>query len=67
MVVSMALAALWFIYGVAITTDLQQFIFLSAAGLPSRVRSDQGRENYLIAAHMLEHRGVERRSWQFGA
>ncbi len=45
--------------------------FLSAAaqyGLPSRVRSDQGRENYLIAAHMLEHRGRSMiTAWQFGA
>ncbi len=65
MVVSMALAALWSIYGVAITTDLQQFI--ACFSLPSRVRSDQGTENYLIAAHMLEHRGVERRSMITGS
>ena len=31
-------------------------------GLPSRVRSDQGRENYLVGAHMLHHRGVDRQS-----
>ena len=30
--------------------------------LPSRVRTDQGRENILIAHHMIEHRGAERRS-----
>ena len=30
--------------------------------LPSRVRSDQGRENILVAQHMIEHRGAERKS-----
>ena len=30
--------------------------------LPSRVRSDQGRENVLVAQHMIEHRGAERNS-----
>ena len=30
--------------------------------LPSRVRCDQGGENYSIALHMLWHRGVDRRS-----
>ena len=36
-------------------------------GLPSRVRSDQGRENYLVAQHMLEHRGVDCRSMLVGS
>ena len=35
--------------------------------LPSRVRSDQGRENYLVAQHMLEFRGTERRSMLIGS
>ena len=29
-------------------------------GLPSRMRSDQGRENSLVAQHMIHHRGAER-------
>ena len=45
-------------------------LFLEAVdlyGLPSRVRSDQGTENYRVAQHMLEHRGVERRSMLVGS
>ena len=45
-------------------------LFLSAIhrySLPSRVRSDHGRENYLVAVHMLEHRGVDRNSMVTGS
>jgi len=31
-------------------------------GLPSRVRSDQGGENYLVAQHMLHYCGIQRNS-----
>jgi len=34
--------------------------------LPSRVRSDQGLENKSVARHMIEKRGVERRSMLTG-
>lgn len=36
-------------------------------GLPSRVRSDQGLENVLVARHMIDRRGVERRSMLTGS
>ena len=45
-------------------------LFLTAIrqyALPSRVRSDQGRENYLVAVHMLEHRGHHRNSMITGS
>ena len=35
--------------------------------LPSRVRSDQGGENVLVAQHMIENRGAERNSMIVGA
>ncbi len=45
-------------------------LFLSAIrwyGLPSRARSDHGRENYLVAVHMLERRGSNRNSMITGS
>ena len=44
--------------------------FLSAVrqyALPSHVRSDHGRENYLVAVHMLECRGHDRNSMITGS
>ena len=45
-------------------------LFLTAVqqlGLPSRVRSDQGRENILVGCHMGEHRGAYRNSMLTGS
>ena len=45
-------------------------LFLDAInmyGLLSRVHSDQGRENILVARHMVKHRGADRRSMITGS
>lgn len=45
-------------------------LFLNAIqlfNLPSRVRSDQGSENLMVARHMIEKRGSERRSMLTGS
>ena len=45
-------------------------VFLEAVTqyrLPSQVRSDQGRENILVAQHMIEHRGLDRGSMIVGS
>ena len=45
------------------STVYQNFLeAVSTYGLPSRIRTDQGRENTLIAQHMLENRGLNRAS-----
>ena len=45
------------------STVYQNFLkAISTYGLPSRIRTDQGRENTLIAQHMLENRGLNRAS-----
>ena len=45
-------------------------LFLAAIqqyGLPSRIRCDQGRDNRLIAQHMIHHRGINHRSALVGS
>ena len=50
------------------TTVYGQFLKATRQfGLPSRVRSDQGQENILVAQHMLEHRGEGRGSMITGS
>ena len=48
-------------------TVLEQFLSaVNGHGLPSRVRSDQGLENTLVARYMIERRGANRRSMLVG-
>ncbi|XP_064384818.1 uncharacterized protein LOC135333721 [Halichondria panicea] len=52
------------------TAETVYNLFLSAVqrfGLPSRMRSDYGGENYRVAAHMLESRGYDRNSMITGS
>ena len=50
------------------STVYQLFIFVvEKYHLPSRIRTDQGGENVLVAQHMLEKRGPERNSVIVGA
>ena len=50
--------------------DTVHGLFLTAVerfGLPSRVRSDEGGKNYMVARHMLRHRGPNRSSTLTGS
>ena len=50
------------------TTTYRSFISaVEQYHLPSRVRSDQGGENILVAQHMIEQRGAERHSMITGS
>ena len=50
------------------TTVYEQFLKgIQMYHLPSRVRSDQGLENILVARHMIEKRGAERHSMITGS
>ena len=40
---------------------------IESSGLPSRVRSDLGGENYKVAQHMLRYRGTDRGSMITGS